>query len=157
MLWWMEPGGIQQSSCVCVCASAESFLQLVLCVCWKLSAETCNASFTQQLLSWNKIFGFWRELVKPGTENGETGNGKRKWKMGVSASGSNKQKMKNKEMKMKNGLICIRLLLLCYSWASMEWSPYVSCSVIWSSCERNRPLSSLCSSNASQSAWKIHQ
>ena len=52
MPWWAEPRGIRQSSCVCVCAcvSAESFPELVLRICRKLSAETCNASLMQYYL-----------------------------------------------------------------------------------------------------------
>ena len=76
--------------CVCLCRkpSAAHSLCLLKIKRWNVQCKL----ITQQLLYWNKIGGFWRELVKPGTENGETGNGKlQKW-----------------ETKMENGRICIR-------------------------------------------------
>ena len=36
--------------CVYLCVSTESIPELVLHICWKLSAETCNASLTQYYL-----------------------------------------------------------------------------------------------------------
>ena len=51
--YWLCLGGRSPEaygSRVFVCVSAESFPELVLRVCWKLSTETCNASLTQYYL-----------------------------------------------------------------------------------------------------------